>query len=150
MDYLIEVAKAIKTPISNVSIKKTIKKALKYLKVNRKVEISVAFVDSKTIKQLNRQYKKINRITDVLSFSLEINSKFQIPDPKFQNYLGEIIICYPQAKKQAKEQKHSIKEEIKILLVHGLLHLLGYDHETEKEATIMEDLERKISEALKH
>ncbi|TSC96374.1 MAG: putative rRNA maturation factor, partial [Parcubacteria group bacterium Athens1014_10] len=56
----------------------------------------------------------------------------------------EIIICYPQAKRQAKEKKHSIKKEIEILLIHGLLHLLGYDHQKEKDALKMERLEKRL------
>lgn len=132
-------------------VEETITKVFKRLKIKESAEISVAFVDDATIRRLNGEYRGIDKITDVLSFSdtdSGTDSRFQIPmptgrqaDSRFQ-FLGEIIICWPRAKKQARENKHSIAKETETLLVHGCLHLLGYDHE--KEAMAMEKLEREI------
>ena len=118
---------------------KIIKNVLTRVGVNN-AEISIAFVNDCEIKKLNKQYRGKNKVTDVLSFI------YQIPDTKYKIPLnGEIIICYPQAVRQAKEGGHSVEEEIKLLLVHGLLHLCGYDHEKSlKEAKKMENLQSQI------
>ncbi|MBU0597555.1 rRNA maturation RNase YbeY [Patescibacteria group bacterium] len=106
----------------------------------RSSEVSIAFVGNSTIKSLNKRYRRINKVTDVLSFS-EKESRISFA-PK--DYLGEIVICYPRAKQQARENKHSIREELAILLAHGFLHLIGYDHGQPKEARKMKKWERKI------
>ncbi|TSC94733.1 MAG: hypothetical protein Athens101410_734, partial [Parcubacteria group bacterium Athens1014_10] len=93
---MIEINNLVKASISKGWIKKIIKECLKEMAEKESKEISIAFVGDKAIKNLNKIYRKKNRITDVLSFE----------DVK------EIIICYPQAKRQAKEKKHSIKKEI--------------------------------------
>lgn len=111
-----------------------------------KIEISLAIVGNARMRKLNKMYRGKNRVTDVLSFgdksvfeylSKAFKDKFvEIPDKTER--LGEIIICYPRAKKQAKEKGHSLKKEVTILLIHGILHLLGFDHEK------METVESKI------
>ncbi len=114
--------------------KKIIEYALKYKKLNN-VEFNVIFVDKKTIRQINKQYRNIDRETDVISFALEdgdINVSFD-----FGRLLGDIYICVDKMKEQAKEYGHSEKREMAFLTVHGLLHLLGYDHMTKEEEEIM-------------
>jgi probable rRNA maturation factor len=93
-------------------------------------KVSIAFVDQKTIKRLNKEYRAKDQVTDVLSFKID--------QPEV---LGEVLVCYDIAKKQAKEKKTRIKQEIKLLITHGVLHLLGFDHEKDKEAEIMETLQ---------
>jgi probable rRNA maturation factor len=85
-------------------------------------EISLIFVDDQEISTLNKQYRDIDAPTDVLSFSM--NEKG--PDGKF--YLGDIVISVPKALKQSIDKKHSIEKELKLLAIHGFLHLLGYEH----------------------
>jgi probable rRNA maturation factor len=85
-------------------------------------QITLVFVDTKRIKQLNRKYLKRNSPTDVLSFP--INEK--TPDGKF--YLGDIVISVPQAFNQCFSQKHGLERELELLTIHGFLHLLGFDH----------------------
>lgn len=97
--------------------------------------VSIAFVSSADIRRANRIYRKKNAVTDVLSFSLT-------PDH------GELLICYDQASKQAKVMKHTIRDEVTFLLVHGFLHLFGHDHEKTKEARAMFSIQGKILEAL--
>jgi probable rRNA maturation factor len=109
------------------------------LKIKKTPEISIAVVDERTIKKLNRLYRDKNQVTDVLSFA-ETNSKIKFD----KNYLGEIVICYPQAVRQAKKVGHSVNKEIELLLIHGFLHLLGYDHQKKKETRLMRSLEQKI------
>lgn len=99
-----------------------------------KKEISVALLNPEEIKKLNKIYRQKNKVTDVLSFNLED-----------KNILGEIVICLEQAKKQAIEKNKSIKSELKLLLLHGTLHLLGYDHEKgASEATRQEKEEQLL------
>lgn len=85
-------------------------------------EIALVFVDTKTIKRLNRVFLKKNAPTDVLSFPLGEEGE----DGKF--YLGDIVISVPQAFKQCFSEKHGLERELELLAIHGFLHLLGYDH----------------------
>ncbi len=99
------------------------------------VTFNVIFVDSDKIRELNKTYRNIDRETDVISFALEdgeANINFE-----FGRLLGDIYICVPKMKAQAKEYGHSIAREMGFLTIHGLLHLLGYDHMTKEEEKIM-------------
>lgn len=105
-------------------LNKVLKKTLKEEKV-KNAYFDVILVDEKTIQDINRDYRKIDRVTDVISFAFEDND-----NKLYQNkrILGEIYICIPRMKEQAKEYGHSETRELAFLAVHGLLHLLGYDH----------------------
>jgi probable rRNA maturation factor len=115
-----------------------------FKKVNVKnAEISVAFVGDSKIKKLNSFYRGKNKTTDVLSFIYEEKKSGGI------KLFGEIIISFPQAARQARECGWSAKQEIKELLVHGLLHLCGFDHEkSEREARKMKKMEQVILEKI--
>ncbi len=82
---------------------------------------SAVLVSDRRIRELNRRYRKRSAATDVLSFSLRENG-----------YLGEVVISAPTARRQARRYRHRVEEEVKLLLLHGVLHLLGYDHETDR------------------
>lgn len=90
---------------------------------------SIIFVDEKEIQKLNKEYRGIDAVTDVISFALEDNE--EVHDSV--RMLGDIYICIPRMKEQAKAFLHSEKRELSFLVVHGLLHLLGYDHRNDKE-----------------
>ena len=95
---------------------------------NKKKEyLSVAFVKKKRIRELNKKYRKEDRATDVLSFSKDSYSAFKIPGSI--EGLGEIIICPEIIKKNAKRYNSTLKKELARVLIHGILHLLGYEHE---------------------
>ncbi|MBU4332231.1 rRNA maturation RNase YbeY [Patescibacteria group bacterium] len=138
-----EINNTTKAKISTPLVKKLVAAFLCRMKLEPEPLVSIVFVGDKKIKQINSKYRKRNRITDVLAFSnLEGG---QIAAPKGEPpYLGEVIICYPQAKRQAKEQGHSVKKEVTILLIHGLLHLLGYEHDKRSERMIMQRLEKEL------
>ncbi|MCH8814561.1 MAG: rRNA maturation RNase YbeY [Chloroflexi bacterium] len=89
-------------------------------------ELGIVVTDDEQIRDLNRKYADEDKATDVLSFSLREGEEFVSPDDVTR--LGEVIISYPTAERQAKEAGHSATEEVSHLLVHGILHLLGYDH----------------------
>ena len=115
-------------------IKEVSNKALETEKVE-KASCSIIIVDNSYIHKLNKEYRGIDRVTDVISFALEDEKSMVIPDEI--RLLGDIYISLDKAKEQAKEYGHSLERELCFLAVHGLYHLLGYDHETEEEAEVM-------------
>ena len=106
--------------------------ALKREKLDN-VEFNVIFVDSNTIHDINKTYRKVDRVTDVISFALEDNKTIELD----HRLLGDIYICVERAEEQAKEYGHSFLRELAFLTIHGLLHLLGYDHMEKEEEKIM-------------
>jgi probable rRNA maturation factor len=112
-------------------------------------EISLAFTDSETVQRLNRDYRGVDEPTDVLAFYMlpqQKNEPSFILPPDGITHLGEIIISYPQAVKQAREQEHSVDKELALLIIHGILHLLGYDHEQPEEEAKMRAREKELLE----
>jgi probable rRNA maturation factor len=102
------------------------------------VEVSLAVGGDELIKELNLEYRHVPDTTDVLSFSFREGETFISP-PDGVVYLGEVVISYPQAKREAQEYGHSFQKVLSFLTVHGVLHLLGYNHGDE-----MTTLEEKI------
>ena len=115
-------------------IKEVSNKALETEKVE-KASCSIIIVDNSYIHKLNKEYRGIDRVTDVISFALEDEKSMVIPDEI--RLLGDIYISLDKAKEQAKEYGHSLERELCFLAVHGLYNLLGYDHETKEEAEVM-------------
>ena len=111
-------------------IKKAVEGTLAYEGIDRNCEVSVTFTDNESIRELNREYRDIDRETDVLSFPMEDMDEL---DGDGEAVLGDVVISLEKAKEQAKEYGHSLEREISFLCVHSCLHLLGYDHETGEE-----------------
>lgn len=113
-----------------------------------KTELSVSFVGLEEIHSINKEYRGIDRPTDVISFALndKTEDEIEIIGGDETNYLGDIIICVEKIEEQAKEYNHSFERELGFLTVHGFLHLLGYDHMTEDEEKIMFSKQNKILE----
>jgi probable rRNA maturation factor len=132
--------KEYKKNIIQKDLKLWIIQILNELKMKKK-SFSLLFTDFDTIKKLNNRYRKKNKITDVLSFSQIEGELFNDSD-----FLGDIVICIPQAKKQAKELNHSFNSEINFLVLHGILHLAGYDHESDEGK--MNIIEKRIYKKL--
>lgn len=97
-------------------------------------EFNVIIVTSDFIHNLNKEYRNIDRVTDVISFALEDDKTFNLDGYRV---LGDIYICLDKVKGQAEEYNHSFKRELSFLAVHGLLHLLGYDHMKKEEEEVM-------------
>ena len=113
--------------------------ALEHQKVENAI-FSVIFVEDEEIHTINREYRNVDRITDVISFAFEDNEDIMYNEIRM---LGDIYICIPQMKRQAESYGHSEKRELSFLAVHGILHLLGYDHmneEDEKEMFALQEL----------
>ncbi len=118
---------------------------IKYTLEKEKVTNSITniiFVENEEIQEINKNYRGIDKITDVISFAFEDNK--EIGYNKLCRVLGDIYICIPKMKEQAKEYNHSEKRELSFLTVHGLLHLLGYDHMTKEEEKEMFELQELI------
>ncbi len=113
---------------------------LKHEKVKNAI-FSIIFVEDDEIHRINREYRKVDRVTDVISFAFEDNEEMMYNDIRV---LGDIYICIPQMKRQAINYGHSEKRELSFLAVHGLLHLLGYDHMTKEEEKEMFGLQELI------
>ena len=108
------------------------------------IEFGLHLVDDEEIKNLNGKHRKRFKVTDVLSFPVHENLRKKIPKELIPLNLGDIMICLPQAERQAHKHKISFSQEVTHLLVHGFLHLFGFDHEEDGEACIMFDLEEKL------
>lgn len=113
---------------------------LNYLKLEN-VMFNIIIVDNETIHSINKEYRGVDRPTDVISFALEDDTSFVQTEYRI---LGDIYISIDKAKEQADAYGHSLKREISFLTVHGLLHLLGYDHMTEEEEKEMFGLQELI------
>jgi probable rRNA maturation factor len=117
-------------------------KVLELLEQNQ-AELSLALVSNAEIRKLNAKYRKKDYPTDVLSFPVEDRL------PAGKRLLGDVIISVEKARQQAKERRRSLDQEVVTLLIHGVVHLLGYDHErSAKDARVMDRLEKKIYHAL--
>ena len=111
-------------------------------------EMSMVFTDSETVHKLNRDYRGVDAPTDVIAFYMlpqkaEEESFFPSP-PDGIAHLGEIIISCPQAVEQAREQEHPVEQELALLIIHGVLHLLGYDHEKTEDESRMRPREKEL------
>ena len=136
-----------KIKVAKRDIRSTAIKLLKYLNCTDK-EISISFVDDKTIQQLNYQYLERNKPTNVLSFSLQ-EGEFSNINPLI---LGDIVISVDTAQQEASLRSFTFEQEINFLIIHGLLHLLGYNHEntTKEEARKMKKKEKNLFNLLNY
>jgi probable rRNA maturation factor len=120
---MIEINNKTRSNINIFLVKKVTEKFLDYYKLNKRV--SIAFVGDVIIRKLNKNYRQKDKVTDILSFDGEGDD------------LGEIVIDYAQIKRQSQKYSKSIQDELIFILVHGLLHLIGYDDQTEKTRKII-------------
>lgn len=122
-------------------MKKIAREVLKKLQFNQ-AELSIRLVNNREIKTLNRKYRRVNRATDVLAFpQSEGGVKALHPE-----LLGDVVISLPQARSQARLMGHSFKKEMAVLLVHGILHLLGFEDESKKGKDEMFRRQRQLVE----
>lgn len=127
-------------------IEKMIYQSLEYEKFEKPCEVSISIVDNEEIRQINHQFRNIDRATDVLSFPLMTFEEGEHLDlnEKGEVLLGDIIISLERAREQAEEYGHSLKREVAFLTAHSMLHLLGYDHMEEDEEKEMFAKQREI------
>ena len=115
---------------------------------NSKLCVTVTLTTPKTIQEINKQYRNIDRATDVLSFPMfekdELDSKIQENDFENEDILGDIVVSVEKVKEQAIEYGHSFERELSYMIVHGFYHLMGYDHIEEDDKKVMRKKEENI------
>lgn len=126
-------------------VEKVIQAGLQVCQMSDDVEVSITFVDNQTIQALNNEYRQIDAVTDVLSFPQVEAGDFGLV-PGMPRLLGDIVISLEKALEQCQDYNHSFQREVGFLVAHGLLHLLGYDHETAEERKAMRVKEEQIME----
>jgi len=130
-----------KIQVDKEVLKEIIEKILKQEK--KQGDVSIVFVSAKRIQDLNKKYRREDKVTDVLCFSQDsiVSDFFHLTKESFE--LGEIIVCLTKVKKNAEEFKSSFEKELKWVIIHGILHILGYDHEkSKKQAQRMREKEK--------
>lgn len=130
-------------------VRKIVRQVLKAEGVASSYEVSLVFTDAESVQELNRDYRGVDEPTDVLAFYMlrqkEPDSSFALP-PDGITRLGEVVVSYPQGVAQAKQQGHSTERELALLVIHGILHLLGYNHEEPEQEEKMRARERQLLE----
>ena len=135
------------------TIKKVVERCYEEEKLTKsKLIITITLTTPENIRKINKEYRKIDRATDVLSFPMfekeELTKKIKNQEFMHEDVLGDIIISIEKVKDQAKEYGHSFERELSYMVVHGFYHLMGYDHMTEEEKTEMRKKEDVILNAL--
>jgi probable rRNA maturation factor len=127
-------------------LKELARKLLLAERRSESLEVSLYLCDDETIQSCNREYRGQDKPTDVLSFNQEEGEALPLgmADDALPAVLGDILISLDTAKRQAEEYQWSLQEEVEALLTHGLLHLLGYDHETAEEEALMREREKAL------
>ena len=125
---------------------KTIKEVLRLENIKENTEVSLSIVDRETIHKLNKDYRDVDRETDVLSFPMDEETFDNEGNPLI--LLGDIVICLDVAKAQAADFGHSLEREIMYLICHSTLHLLGYDHIEEADKKVMRLKEKEVMKKL--
>ena len=126
--------------IDTTEVDQVLKFACKHLNINNPL-LNVVIVDNEKIREINKEYRNKDAVTDVISFAFEEVKDVDYEDVRF---LGEIYISYERCKEQAADFGHSVRREFCYLAVHGLIHLLGYDHIKEEDKKVMRALEEEI------
>jgi probable rRNA maturation factor len=146
----VSIKRNLKLPVEKKWIEIIARRVLEVEGISSSAEIGLLITDNKAMHKLNKIYRGKDKPTDVLAFQTTpgINQEYEglfISPPDGIKHLGEVVISYPQAVKQALEQGHDVIHEMALLIVHGVLHLLGYDHElSEEEGQRMLDKENQI------
>ena len=138
--------------VDDAWIRRTAEHTLAAAGVTEAAAISLVVVGDETVRNLNRNHRGIDATTDVLAFAFaktEIGEDqlFALP-PDSAPDLGEVIISLPQAERQARDHRHPLEHEVALLIAHGVLHLLGYDHDTPEDEQRMRDVEAKALASL--
>jgi probable rRNA maturation factor len=131
-----------KVPIETGFLRDVIVQALRLQGYRDPPDVSVALVDDAYIRVLNREYRGVDQPTDVLAFPMDAQ------EAGAERSLGDIVISVERARDQARQFKHPLRREIALLAVHGLLHLLGYEDETEAGASLMWSRQKELLEKI--
>jgi len=144
MKVTVPVARRVAAPVSDAWVKKLVEGALKGAGAKRVDEVGVVFVADKEMVALNTAHRHKRKTTDVLSFG----NDGAWPGEGGKGLLGDVVISMPQIRRQAAKAGKTVRAELAMMLVHGVLHLLGYDHETVKDEKVMFPLQKRILKRL--
>jgi len=144
MDIYLEVDEQFVAAINTERLEQAVQTALQT--ANRSGQsVAISVTDAETVQQLNLEYRHINAPTDVLSFENTPDPDFpDLPLEELADHLGDIVIAYPVAQAQAQAAGHAVMDEVLLLTVHGVLHLLGFDHDTDANKAQMWELQQTI------
>ncbi|MEE8471293.1 MAG: rRNA maturation RNase YbeY, partial [Dehalococcoidia bacterium] len=144
----IQIEESFVSLVSDDGLKQAVELTLIATGISSSVELGLVIANDSTVHELNRTYRGVDDTTDVLAFALtegrgDDAEHFAMP-PDETLHLGEIVVSYPRAQVQAKEQYHSVERELALLVVHGVLHLLGYDHGHPDSEQRMRSIETRV------
>ena len=151
----VQIFPAFQETISVRHLRQLVEQALEAGHTHQKISLSLVLADDATVRRLNRDYRGLDETTDVLAFAFNHPGHYEGDDmpPAFSNSdpfvttqqgedsLGEVVVSYPQCIRQAEDQGHPVAEELALLVTHGVLHLLGYDHLSPEEERVMKERE---------
>lgn len=139
----IQVAPHLGAKVDEVALRRLAAEVLSQEEVAEQTELSLIITDDEALRELNRRFRGVDAPTDVLSFGAGTEEHF-VSAPEGPPYLGDVVISYQRALAQAEELGQAAGSELKLLVVHGILHLLGYDHQEEAAARKMREREEHI------
>jgi len=142
----VQIAAPFEGTLSADRLRRTVEAVLR--QEDRKGQVSVMITGDEEIRALNRDYLGRDAPTDVLAFAAQETTGPFVTAPEAATYLGDVIVSYPRAVAQAQERGHPVQQEIDLLVVHGVLHLLGYDHAHDEEKAIMWAKQEEILQSL--
>ena len=144
----VQIAPALRRKVQKQEIRKWAEATLRAEGLTQTPDMAVVITDNESIQALNRDFRGLDEPTDVLAFGEEKPGPFVLA-PGEPMYLGDVVISLERAEAQALEQAASTKDELQLLLVHGILHLLGYDHATDDDQRQMWDRQDAILQTFK-
>jgi probable rRNA maturation factor len=144
----IEITAATARRITALWLRRIAQRTLTLEKVSGPQELGLLLTTDARIRSLNRQYRRKDAVTDVLSFALAESDGDFAPSPEGPSTLGQVVVSYPRAVRQAREYGHSTEREVAFLFIHGLLHLLGYDHQRRADERRMLERQEAILASL--
>ena len=140
----VRIAPTFRAAVRSAWLRATARRVLAVEGVARLAQVGIVVADDETVRGLNQRFLGRDEPTDVLSFGLAEANEAPFALPEEEASLGEVVIAYPTAARQAEESGRTIEAEVAHLLVHGLLHLLGYDHERPEDEAAMRRREEEI------
>ena len=139
----IRIAHRFRAEVDEGDLRRVAAEVLRQEEVAEGTELSLIITDDEAVRELNRRFRDVDAPTDVLAFGAEAEEHF-VSAPGSPPYLGDVVISYQRALAQAEELGHAVVEELKLLVIHGILHLLGYDHQEEADARKMREREDQV------
>jgi probable rRNA maturation factor len=152
LDLSVRIEDAFAGMVSETWLRKVVGLSLSAAGVDSRVEMGLVVASDGTVRDLNRTYRGIDDTTDVLAFALTESRDSEVPPfvlpPDDTLHLGEIVVSYPRAEAQAEAIQHPLEQELALLVAHGVLHLLGHDHDSPEDERQMKALESKILDSI--